>query len=127
MAIKEQFEKFKEFYQNSKWIKIIYFFLFTILVTAIISSQNLLFQNIIQDGISKKDIIAQKTLVVEDTKRTEQHKREVIQKLEPILAPAEDDFIKTNLQTLQNSILQIRKKHISEAEKTNEFSVRNDI
>ena len=87
------------------------------MITAIISSQNFFFQSIIENGISKKDIIAQKTLTVEDVKRTEQHKREVAQKVEPILVPAEDDFIKSNLETLQNSIIQIRKKNNTEEEK----------
>lgn len=83
----------------------------------------LLFQSIIENGISKRDIIAQKTLTVEDVKRTEQHKREVAQKVEPILVPAEDDFIKSNLETLQNSIIQIRKKNSSEKEKIEELNV----
>ena len=127
MKIKEQVEKLREFIQSSKLVKGFYLFLFTLIITIIISSQNLFFQNIIKDGISKKDIYAQKTLVVEDTKRTEQHKREVAQKVEPILAPAEDEFIKTNLQTLQNSILQIRKKDISESEKIKELNVLFDL
>lgn len=87
----------------------------------------LLFQSIIENGISKRDIIAQKTLTVEDVKRTEQHKREVAQKVEPILVPAEDDFIKSNLETLQNSIIQIRKKNSSEKEKIEELNVLFDL
>ena len=37
-------------------------------MTAIISSQNFFFQSIIENGISKKDIIAQKTFKVIDVK-----------------------------------------------------------
>lgn len=119
--------KIKEFFASSRSLKIMAFFGFTILMTTVIASQNFFFQNIIENGISKRDIIAQKTLIVEDVKRTEKHKKEVSQKVEPVMAPAEDEFIKTNLQTLQSSVMQIRKKHISEAEKREEISVLFDL
>ena len=49
----------------------------------------------------------------------------VAQKVEPILVPAEDDFIRTNLETLQNSVLQIRKKSTSQQEKKNELNMNS--
>ena len=100
----------KEFFTASQTIKVLAFLGFTIIMTAIISSQNFFFQSIIENGISKKDVIAKKTLTVIDVKRTEQHKKEVAQKVDYVLTPAEDDFIKNNLEMLQNSIMQIRKK-----------------
>jgi len=117
----------KEFLVSSRTIKVLAFLGFTILMTAIISSQNFFFQSIIENGISKKDIIAQKTFKVIDVKRTEQHKKEVAQKVDYILTPAEDDFIKTNLETLQNSIWQIRKKDVPETVKKEELSLLFDI
>lgn len=119
--------KIKDFFASSQSLKVMAFFGFTVLMTAIIASQNFFFQNIIENGISKRDIIAQKTLTVEDIKRTEKHRKEVSQKVEPVMAPAEDDFIKTNLQTLQSSIMQIRKKSVSENEKREEISVLFDL
>lgn len=127
MQKNEYIEKTKEFLSSSKVVKLFYLITFTVLVTCIIASQNFFFQSIIENGISKRDIIAQKTLTVEDVKRTEQHKREVAQKVEPILVPAEDDFIKSNLETLQNSIIQIRKKNSSEKEKIEELNVLFDL
>ncbi len=123
----EYLEKLRDFFTSSKVVKVFYLVVFTVLVTAIIASQNFFFQSIIDNGISKKDIIAQKTLTVEDVKRTEQHKREVAQKVEPILVPAEDDFIKSNLETLQNSVLQIRKKATSSKEKIDELNILFDF
>lgn len=120
-------ERTKEFLTSSKVVKFFYLVSFTLLITAIIASQNYFFQSIIENGISKKDIIAQKTLTVEDVKRTEQHKREVAQKVEPILVPAEDDFIKSNLETLQNSVIQIRKKNTTKQEKVSELNVLFDL
>lgn len=103
------------------------FLIFTVALTCVISSQNFFFQSIIDNGISKRDIIAQKTLTVVDTQRTEQHKKDLAQKVEPILAPAEDEFIKTNLQTLQSSITQIRKKSADTETKKSEVSVLFDL
>ena len=117
----------KSLFTSSQAMKVFYFLCFTLLMTAIIASQNFFFQNIIENGISKRDIIAQKTLIVEDVKRTEQHKLEVAQKIEPVMAPAEDDFIKNNLQTLQNSVMQIRKKDVDEAVKREEIGILFDL
>ena len=127
MIKNEYIDKAKEFFTSSKFIKIVYLIGFTILITTIIASQNFFFQSIIDNGISKKDIIAQKTLTVEDVKRTEQHRREVAQKIDPILVPAEDDFIKSNLETIQNSVLQIRKKNTSEQEKIDDLNILFDL
>lgn len=127
MIKNEYLERVKDFFTSSVFIKAVYLLTFTVLITTIIASQNFFFQSIIENGISKKDIIAQKTLTVEDVKRTDQHKREVAQKVDPILVPAEDDFIKTNLETLQNSILQIRKKTTTEQEKVDELNILFDL
>lgn len=121
------FANIKDFFLSTKTLKVLAFLGFTILMTAIISSQNFFFQSIIENGISKKDIIAQKTFTVIDVKRTEQHKKEVAQKVDYVLTPAEDDFIKTNLDTLQNSIMQIRKKDVEESTKKEELSLLLDI
>ena len=119
--------KIHDFFFSSRALRVLSFVIFTIVMTAIIASQNFFFQGIIENGISKKDIIAQKTLTVIDTKRTEQHRKEVAQKVDPILTPAEDDFIKTNLETLENSIWQIRKKDVEDNIKKEELSLLLDM
>jgi hypothetical protein len=127
MIKSEYLEKVKDFCTSSGVVKGFFVVTFTLLVTAIIATQNFFFQSIIENGISKKDIVAQKTLTVEDVKRTEQHKREVAQKVEPILVPAEDNFIKSNLETIQNSIIQIRKKTSTPKEKAEELNILFDL
>ena len=127
MAKFEFVSKLRDFITSAQSVKVFSFIGFTVLMTAIIASQNFFFQNIIENGISKRDIIAQKTLTVEDVKRTEQHRKEVAQKVEPVMAPAEDEFIKTNLQTLQTSIMQIRKKDVSDSVKTEELGILFDL
>lgn len=123
----KSFTKIADFFSSSKTLNALAFIIFTALMTLILSSQNFFFQNIIENGISKKDIIAQKTITVVDVKRTEQHKREIAQKIEPIMAPAEDDFIKNNLSTLQSSIYQIREKNANINTKKDELGLLFDI
>lgn len=103
-------EPVKVFITSTKFINGAFFLGFCLLMTLIISFQNFLFQQVVENGISKKDIIAQKTITVEDTRRTEQRRKEVAQKVDPILTVTEDDFIKNNLSSLQNSIIKIRQK-----------------
>ena len=113
--------KLRNFLTSASTVKVSALVLFTLVMTGIISSQNYFFQNIIENGMSKRDVIAQKTLTVVDVKRTEQHRKEVASRLEPVLAAAEDEFIKTNLLTLENSITQIRKKDVSDSVKLEEL------
>lgn len=120
-------EKVFEFLSSSKVINFLAFITFTIVMTAVISSHNFFFKSIIENGISKKDIIAQKTITVVDVEKTELHKKEIAQRIDPILAPADDEFIKNNLATLQSSILQIRRKKVSTSEKQDELGLLFDI
>lgn len=123
----ELVNKLKNFLVSSNTVKVSALIGFTVLMTGVIASQNYFFQNIIENGISKRDIVAQKTLTVVDVKRTEQHRKEVASKVEPVLTAAEDDFIKTNLTTMENSILQIRKKDTDVAVKLDELSILLDL
>lgn len=115
-----------EFFSSSRVIKFLGFFVFVLLMSAIISSQNFFFKSIIENGISKKDIVAQKTITVVDTQKTEFHRKEIAQKVNPILAPADDSFIKNNLAILESSILQIRQKKLSYSGKIDELELLFD-
>lgn len=116
-----------EIISSSKIFNILGFIIFVLLMSAIVSSQNFFFKSIIENGISKKDIIAQKTITVIDADKTELHKKEIAQKIDPILAPADDEYIKNNLATLEGSVLQIRKKAASVETKKEELGLLFDI
>lgn len=118
--------KFLDIISSKMFRNTMCFILFTFLMTVTISSQNYFFQKVIENGISKRDIVAEKDIKVVDTKKTEQHKKEVAQSVEPILTQAEDEFITTSLLTLQNSVKKIREKNVSEEVKTSELSVLFD-
>ena len=102
------------------------FILFTTLMTCAISSQNFFFQKVIENNMALKEVIAEKDIKVIDTVKTEQHKKEVAQNVEPILTQAEDEFIMTSLTALQNTILKIRQKNISDNLKREEIKVLFD-
>jgi len=118
--------KFLDFISSKNFRNVLCFIVFTALVTITISSQNYFFQKVIENGISKKDIVAQRDIKVIDTKKTDWHKKEVAQNIEPILTPAEDEFITTNLSTLRSSISKIREKDIPDDVKLDELSVLFD-
>ena len=115
-------QKFLDFISSKQFRNAVCFIVFTFLMTITISSQNYFFQKVVENGISKRDIVAQKDIKVIDTKKTEQHKKEVAQSVEPILTQAEDDFITSSLLTLQKSIIKIREKNVEDTIKNlNEF------
>ena len=116
-------QKILDFISSKTFRNVFCFLIFTILMTAAISSQNFFFQKVVENGISKKDIVAQKDIKVIDTKKTELHKKEVAQSVEPILTQAEDDFIMSSLITLQKSVVKIREKAVSDSVKVDEISL----
>lgn len=116
-------QKVLDFISSKVFRNVLCFMVFTFLMTTLVSSQNYFFQKVIENGISKRDIIAQKDIKVIDTKKTEQHKKEVAQSVEPILTQAEDDFITSSLVTLQKSVVKIREKDASDSIKTDELSI----
>ncbi len=116
-------QKFLDFIFSKSFRNAVCFIVFTFLITAAISSQNYFFQKVVENGISKRDIIAQKDIKVIDTKKTELHKKEVAQSVEPILTQAEDEFIISSLETLQKSVVKIREKNASEDTKADEISI----
>ncbi len=119
---------FEDGLSSSKIINAVAFILFSLLFTFVLSSKYFLFENLISsDNTAKHDIVAEKTIEVVDTFRTEQQKKEVVMKVEPILTPAEDNYIKNNLTNLINTIKQIRNKDTAPAVKKEELNILFDL
>lgn len=119
-------KKFLDIISSKKFRNAFAFIMFAILMTVCISSQNFFFQKVIKNNIATRDVIAEKDIKVIDTVKTEQHKKEVAQNVEPILTQAEDEFIIASLTTLQNNVIKIRKKNVSDSVKLAEISVLFD-
>lgn len=117
-----------EVISSSKTVTISIFVLFAVAFTTLLASKFFLFQSIVDDEkTSRIDVVAQKTIEVVDTIKTEQRKKEIAQKIEPILTPAEDSYIKNNLDNLLNSINVIRSKNISRVLRENQIDSLLDI
>jgi membrane-associated HD superfamily phosphohydrolase len=116
-----------EFLKSNDFRNAVLFLIFSIVLTIIISSQNFFFQQIIENGVSKQNIPAPKNITVVDTIRTEQHKREVARRVEPILIQANDEIIRLNLSSLRNTIVKIRESNISDEKKFNQIAVLFDM
>ncbi len=117
-----------DIFSSSKVLNFTIFLLFTILLTGIFSARYFLFQSIISDdGTSKRDVVAYKTIKVEDTFKTNQYKKEMAQKIEPVLTPAEDSYIINNFISLEKSILNIRSKKLNFQTKKDEMSLLFDF
>ena len=117
-----------DIFSSSKVINLLIFVAFAVILTATLGARYYLFQSIIsEDGTSKKDIVAPKTIKVVDTFKTEQNKKEIAQKIEPILTPAEDTYIKNNYATLIKAIEQIRAKQTNYHQKKEEMMLLFDF
>lgn len=120
-------ERIFDFIKSNDFKNIVWFIFFSLILTLVVSSQNFFFQQIIEDGVVTQDIIAQKNITVVDTLRTEQHKRDVARKVEPILTQANDDIIRNNFAVLKSSIIKIRESNVSDAKKLEQISVLFDV
>ena len=122
------FNIFENGLTSSTVANVLCFLAFSMIFTLVLSSKYFLFENIITaDNTSKHDIIATKNIEVVDTFKTEQQKKEVSLRIEPILTPAEDNYIKNNLTNLFEAISQIRKKDTTYTVKKEELGVLFDI
>lgn len=84
-------------------------FVFALIFTLLLSSKHFFFRSLIdENNIARRDVIAEKTIDVIDTVKTEQRKKELAQKLDPIMRPAEDMFIVNDFNSLISSIMQIK-------------------
>lgn len=115
---------------STKNIGLTIFFLTWIMLTVLLASNYYLFQNIIENDISKIDVIATKTIQVIDDEKTKDKKQEAAQKIEPIFRPAQDsinDYIRKNLIELLNSIVQVRESNQSSLVKQEKIEDLLDI
>ena len=113
MDIKNIFKKNmlhdEDVFQSSKSASYSAFLLVAVILTALLSVRYYFFQNIVSNGIAQKTINAKNSFEVIDKQRTELIKREVANKIRPIVAPVEGDYIKTDLNKAIEEIEHIKK------------------
>ncbi len=102
--------------------------LFTIILTAIMVSKYVFFQTIVgPDNTSKVMVTAPSDIEVIDTIKTEKRKREVAQKVNLVYSPADDTYIKNNLNEIIKDIQNIRTLDIPEKDKQQRLEAMFDI
>jgi len=101
---------------------------FAVVFTGVLVSKYIFFQTIIgADNTSKVNIVAPKNIEVEDSVKTEKRRREVSRNVGWIYTPADDLYIKNNLNEIIEEIKQIRKSNVSYSEKEHDLNVLFDI
>ncbi len=102
--------------------------MFVLIFTGVIVSKYFFFQTIVDaDNISKVMVVAPRDIVVIDTIKTEKRKKEVAQKVNQVYSPADDSYIKNNLNEIINEITIIREKDSTETEKKKDIEIILDI
>lgn len=121
--------QFAEFFKSPKMvINTLLITGFIILFTGIIVSKYFFFQTIVDsDNISKVTVTAPKDIEVIDSIKTEKRKREVSQKVSLVYSPADDGYIKNNLNEIIQLITEIRHRDIPEKDKQKELESVLDI
>ena len=114
--------KNEDIFHSSKSASISAFLLVAIILTALLSIRYYLYQNIITNGIAQKTIYAKNSFEVVDKQRTELIKREVANKIRPVVAPVEGDYIKIDLQKAIDDIERIKKDNKTYQTKQKELS-----
>lgn len=102
---------------SEKILAILIFIVTLIVLTGLLSSRYYLFQNMIENGISKVDVIASRNIEVEDLDKLVLEKQEQAAKIKPALRPIQggiDEFMRKSLGELLNSIKEIREKNLND-------------
>ena len=113
MSISDIFKKNilqnEDVFQSSRPAAITAFLFVAIILTGLLSVRYYWYQNIISNGIAQKTIYAKNSFEVVDKQRTELIKREVANKIRPVVTPVEGDYIKTDLNKVIEDIENIKK------------------
>ena len=121
------FSRFCEKLPKEKLTNGFIFILAALFLTFLLSSKYYIFQSIMENGLSKKDIIATKKIEVVDIDKTEKRKRDLAKKVDPILTPLQNDYILNNYRNLISSIKNFREKDHSRKERNIEIIKFTDI
>ncbi len=112
--------KIRNLLSSEKFINIFILFLSLFILTFLLSSRHFLFHTIIDDDVSRVNVVASKKIEVEDTEKTRAKKRYESMKVKPVLRPIQDNVnnsMRTGLGQTLNSVKQIRELKVDNSEK----------
>ena len=107
-SIKNNLLSNEDILYSSKPASIVTFVIVAVIFTSLLSIRYYLFQNIVVNGIAQKTIYAKNSFEVIDRQKTESIKREVANKIRPVVAPVEKEYIESDLQKIIEEINKIK-------------------
>ena len=117
-----------KFWQSESFKNCLLLLLFALVFTLLLSSKHFFFRSLIdENNIARRDVYAEKKIEVVDTYKTEQRKKELAQKLDPVMRPAEDMFILNDFDNLISSMYQIKLSNDSYADKFDKLLALFDL
>ena len=122
--------KHLELFKSPKFlINAVFILLFAVVFTGILVSKYFFFQTIVgKDNTSKVMVTAPGYIEVIDSIKTEKRKREVAQKVNFVYTPADDTYIKNNLNEIIEEIRQIRQNsEMTEEDKRSRLESMFDV
>ena len=118
----------EKFWQSQSFKNCLLLLLFALVFTILLSSKHFFFRSLIdENNIARRDVYAEKTIEVIDTYKTEQRKKELAQKLDPVMRPAEDMFILRDFDNFIASMYQIKLSKLTYQEKYDKLLVLFDL
>ena len=118
----------KNFNFQVKMGGIVVFALFVMVIAFLLSSK-FLSQDLLENGVGKKKIIAKKTIEVVDIQKTELLRRDVARKIKPIIIPIDTAKILNSFYALKENVLRIKNdssdKELKFIELSNVFDITN--
>ncbi|MBQ4646689.1 MAG: HDIG domain-containing protein [Candidatus Gastranaerophilales bacterium] len=97
-----------DIFQTSKPMVLAAFLLVAIILTSLLSFRYYLLQDIVKNGIATKTVPAKNTFQVIDKQRTQLIKREVANKIRPVIVPVEESYIESDLDRVISQIEKIK-------------------
>ena len=120
------FIKNKTFDLNFKPAGIILFLVFVAIVAFLLSTK-FLSQDLFNNGVAKKKIIAKKTIEVVDNQKTELLKRDAVRKIKSVIIPVDSNKVLTAFYSLRDGLLSIKNEDTDKQSKYIEFSNILDV
>lgn len=111
---------------SSKMGSMAIFLLFVLVISFLLSSK-FLSQDLLENGVGKKKIVAKKTIEVVDVQKTELLRRDVARKIKPIIIPIDTFAIQNSFYAFKENIMKIKESNADKQSQYIEFSNMFDI
>ena len=111
---------------SSKMGSMAIFLLFVLVISFLLSSK-FLSQDLLENGVGKKKIVAKKNIEVIDVQKTELLRRDMARKIKPIIIPTDTLAIQNSFYAFKENIMRIKTSDLDRQSQYIEFSNLFDI